>query len=140
MPSRNKYEFKHCQPTIEHFLQEFKDKDVKICIPGSENLSAFINWATNYCNSCTIQHENIDFCDITYINETVKPYELMKIICKGFDALHKGGYMIINHFFDNKPDDDFEKNPRYAIDAFCFLTQFDIDILFKGNQIIIKKL
>ena len=149
MSELNDYKFEHCQPTIEHFLTEFKGKDVKIYTPrgseaSNENID-FANWSKSFFKSVVYANPRFWYVDgnkahIAYINFNGKPYELLKYLCDAFDYLKTGGILICNHFYENCPNDDFEQNPRYGLDAFAFVTQYRQDILYKGNQIIIKKL
>jgi len=148
----NEYEFEHRQPTIEHFLSEYKNNEAIIGVPKLGNFQAisdFTSWANGFFSlfECHIGRLSIDDdltkdnnCDIIYIDEDLPPFETLQLLTEGFNALKIGGILICNNYFSNKPQDDFEKNTRYGIDAFCFTVQYRIDILYKGNQIILKKL
>jgi hypothetical protein len=138
----NEYKLEHRLPTIEYFLSEYKNKSVCLYTANKPN-EDFQCWAEDYFSDVYYFMEseyNTMLADIVYLDEKLPPYELLSLLCKSYDKLRIGGLLICNYFFDNKPLDEFEDNPRYGLDAFSFVVQHRVDVLYKGNQIIFKKL
>lgn len=149
------YTFKDRKATLEHFISEYKCSDtIYTRIYGDSYLKfeklfcdIFKDKAKHfYIISDDMNAEEFyikkvqDKYDIIYIDKFLSPAKLCEILLECFSYMKIGGLLICNYFFDNKPSEDFEKNPRYGIDSFCFVNQFNIDIIFKGSQIIIKKI
>lgn len=138
----NKYTFEHCKPTLEYFLKEFKLKE-KTRILRTSQSEDFCQWVNTFLKNneiVDIWAPTAGLYDIAYVNINASPYKICNILMNAFNILSYDGIIICNHFFENRPLDEFDKNPRYGIDAFCFVAQNMIDILYKGNQIIIKKI
>jgi len=138
----NEYKFEHCIPALEKHLKGIKEP--RIYLPGT-NQGEVLAWAYGYFDNVSLV-SGVDRillrtpCDISFINEDMKPYELAKLLFQAYDNTKIGGHIVCNHFYENRPEDEFEANPRYGIDAFSFLVQHRTDVLFKGNQIILRKL